>query len=71
MNPACVGCVHYYGYYRDNKCCNYIFDTGHRRPCPPGAACTVKKLRPQKGGAETASKGSEIAPKHYTNPEDV
>jgi hypothetical protein len=23
-------------------CCNFLFKTGQRRPCPPGDACTVK-----------------------------
>lgn len=23
-------------------CCDYLSITGHRRPCPPGAACTVR-----------------------------
>lgn len=40
----CKGCVHFYGAYSRNRCCNYIFDVGKRRPCPPGAACTVKRL---------------------------
>lgn len=41
----CKGCIHYYGAYAINQCCNYIFDVGHRRPCPPGTECTVKKRR--------------------------
>lgn len=57
MEHPCGGCVHYYGYYRANKCCNFLFDTDHRRPCPPGAACTVKTLRP-KGGAKRVSKAN-------------
>lgn len=44
----CMGCAHFYGAYRDNKCCNYLFDTGHRRPCPPGAACTVREKATKK-----------------------
>lgn len=43
-----MGCAHFYGAYRDNKCCNYLFDTGHRRPCPPGAACTVREKATKK-----------------------
>lgn len=39
----CAGCLHFYGDYENNRCCNYIFDVGHRRPCPPGKACTVKR----------------------------
>ena len=26
-------------------CCDYIFKTGHPRPCPPGEACTEKISR--------------------------
>ncbi len=43
-NPNCRGCIHItkigamYG-------CNYLFDVGKRRPCEPGAACTVKECR--------------------------
>lgn len=36
----CEGCLHWYGDYENNRCCNYIFDVGHRRPCPPGEKCT-------------------------------
>ena len=39
----CEGCDYYYG--DSCKTCNYIFITGHRRPCPPGKDCTVKKVR--------------------------
>lgn len=40
----CTGCVHFYGAYENNRCCNYLFDTGKRRPCPPGEGCTVKYI---------------------------
>lgn len=40
----CAGCVHFYGLYQNNVCCNYIFDMGRRRPCPFGQGCTVKRL---------------------------
>lgn len=39
----CVGCLHFYGACDNNLCCNYIFDVGKRRPCPPGEKCTVKR----------------------------
>lgn len=39
----CTGCLHFYGRYHNNKCCNYLFDTGHMRPCPAGTGCTVKR----------------------------
>ena len=37
----CKGCTHLIrvGAW---GCCNYIFDMGHSRPCPPGKHCTVK-----------------------------
>ena len=39
-NP-CEGCLHWYGAYLFARCCNYIFDMGNSRPCPPGRDCTV------------------------------
>ena len=38
----CKGCIYWHGAYRDYEMCNYIFDVGHRRPCPPGNDCTEK-----------------------------
>lgn len=40
-NP-CVGCDYHGGYNRYSACCNYYLITGHRRPCPAGAGCTVR-----------------------------
>lgn len=42
MQAPCKGCIYH------SNVCNYLFDTGHRRPCPPGKACTVKTTRNQK-----------------------
>ena len=42
----CKGCMHWGGQY--SACCNYIFDKGQRRPCPPGKDCTVKVVRRRK-----------------------
>jgi hypothetical protein len=39
---GCEGCIYYSADYEVNKCCNYIFIKGKRRPCPPGNECTVK-----------------------------
>ena len=39
----CEGCIHLRGRRNADATCYYLFDTGHRRPCPPGAECTVKK----------------------------
>lgn len=39
--PKCKGgCIHA-GKIYDLPCCNYIFNEGHPRPCPPGKDCTV------------------------------
>lgn len=37
----CRGCRHWGG--RLYRTCNYIFNTGHSRPCEPGCGCTVKE----------------------------
>ena len=49
MENPCEGCAHFHALYRVNKCCNYLLDTNHRRPCPPGAECTVKLPRLKRG----------------------
>lgn len=46
----CEGCEYFGGDMYVNKCCNYIFIVGHRRPCPPGKDCTVKVKRSKKYG---------------------
>lgn len=38
----CKNCRYWYGSYDGSRCCNYIFDIGKPRPCPPGDACTVR-----------------------------
>lgn len=38
----CSGCKYFHGDYLYNRCCNYIFITGRRRPCPAGEKCRVK-----------------------------
>ena len=42
--PKCPrDCIHY-GYWDVNvPCCDYLLNTGHRRPCPAGENCTVYK----------------------------
>jgi len=45
MRKFCKDCSYFHGQFDENCCCNYIFEEGHRRPCPPGAQCTVKKPR--------------------------
>lgn len=53
----CTGCRYFFGAYEHNRCCNYIFVTGHRRPCPPGKECTVNR----KGGRRSLSR-SGVSP---------
>lgn len=49
MSNPCKGCI----YSLVTNCgtyCQYILITEHRRPCPPGRGCTVKKVqKAQKG----------------------
>lgn len=39
---SCKGCV-YAALLSGAWCCDYLGVTGHRRPCPPGEGCTVRK----------------------------
>lgn len=43
------------------KLCNYWEDVGHRRPCKPGAECTVReqKKRRRKRRLDNKYKGGE------------
>lgn len=49
MDPGeehpCEGCDHFYGDYKSNRCCNYIFDMGHSRPCEFGEKCLVRTTK--------------------------
>lgn len=42
---VCDGCAYYFGSYDFDRCCNYIFIRGHKRPCPAGEECTVRVER--------------------------
>lgn len=48
MQKPCKGCIHH-----SCNMCNYLFNVGRRRPCPPGRGCTVKttkkRRRPKRG----------------------
>lgn len=39
---SCKGCA-YAALLSGAWCCDYLCMTGHRRPCPPGEGCTVRK----------------------------
>lgn len=45
----CTGCRYFFGRFEHNRCCNYIFVMGKRRPCPPGKLCTVREKNPGTG----------------------
>lgn len=45
LRHPCSGCTYYYGHSDYSRCCNYLLVTGRRRPCPPGAGCTVKSKK--------------------------
>lgn len=36
----CTNC-RYHANVSGTVCCDYLYKTGHRRPCPPGDECTV------------------------------
>lgn len=38
----CKGCIHFDTVQSGAETCNYIFNEGRRRPCPPGSQCTEK-----------------------------
>ena len=52
----CDDCFYYRKFRSGNeRYCNYLGMTGHRRPCPPGDGCTAKvglkvNRRKKKGG---------------------
>ena len=48
---SCKGCA-YAVYLSGAWCCDYLQIVGHRRPCPPGEGCTVRKA------ANVTKKGS-------------
>ena len=50
----CEGCRYFFGMTFYTRCCNYIFLTGHRRPCLPGAQCAVKELADPKSRKKTS-----------------
>ena len=56
---GCEGCIYFSADYEINKCCNYIFIKGKRRPCPPGNECTVKVER--KGYREKKERSTDIS----------
>lgn len=41
----CHGCIYMSIVSSSIPCCNYIFIEDKRRPCPPGAECTVKTTK--------------------------
>ena len=41
-NSRCLRCI-YFGL--STRTCDYILIEGHRRPCPPGDGCTVRRTR--------------------------
>lgn len=47
-DKSCEGCIHLCYLYDKVTCCNYILNTGKKRPCDPGKGCTVKQIRRKK-----------------------
>jgi hypothetical protein len=44
------GCIHQEIWHGNVMCCCYIFNEGHRRPCPPGPKCTEYKPKKANNG---------------------
>ena len=45
---ACKGCIYLTFLNGYVGCCNYLFQVGKRRPCPPGKDCTAKETKKRK-----------------------
>jgi hypothetical protein len=56
----CEGCYHWRGENYNGKSCNYIFDVGRSRPCPPGAECTVKRVVKSKDRRKRCTPGKGL-----------
>ena len=50
VDSYCSGCIYlcYVGSDYKSNACDYIGQTGHRRPCPAGKGCTVRKAGKKK-----------------------
>lgn len=55
QRDPCAGCV-YQVKVGDNLICDFLCQTGHRRPCPFGTGCTVKQTKE----GETVSKRWDV-----------
>lgn len=54
----CRDCYYYCRVFDNVCCCEYIFITGKRRPCPAGVGCTVKLvLKKKKVNISVSKKG--------------
>ena len=61
----CHDCKYFYGNTDFDVCCNYIFVTGRRRPCPPGDGCTVKVKRKRRWVSDWERKQKKMQMKNY------
>lgn len=48
----CRDCRYYLGRHNAGRCCHYLLETGHMRPCQAGTGCTAKEARAAGGRAE-------------------
>lgn len=63
---ACNACFYYRSVSAGNRSCDYILIENHRRPCPPGKDCTVKKARTGKKAAKQKKAASGEDSLQYT-----
>lgn len=59
-NP-CEGCFYWRGGDAWGKMCYYLFITNHRRPCPPGAECTVRLAKSKRGRPRKVKKEADTS----------
>lgn len=62
MDKSCLDCLHYRAEHAVNLMCNFIFDTGHMRPCPPGRGCRV--FAPRSKPLKISPKKSDKSPQN-------
>lgn len=61
----CEGCFYWRSLNENLSACNYFLDTGTRRPCEPGAGCTVRVNGKKRKTRKKKPKGEEV---NHDNP---
>lgn len=58
VDTSCIGCRHYWTSNKlmNIRACQYILNTGKKRPCPSGQDCTVRESREKRRSLKWAGK---------------